>query len=547
MDFRELVRDYLDDASRHLAAFDGALMAMEREGFDAEVIRDTLGSLHTLKGNSGMMGFESLKTFVHQVEEVLKRTIEGKCELQGVMDVLLDSSNVIREALVDIEKDPAAGPDISRGMENLRKALAAGSFQSNDAASLGSYMGVRTDIIKVDFKKLDNLLDLVGELVIFKTRLGQIEGRIRPALSSKSLMRELAEGIGLVGRTVSELQEGIMGVRMLPVESVFAKFTRMVRDIARSQGKQVDVFVEGGGTELDKTVIDEIGEPILHIVKNAIDHGVETPQDRTRKGKAPTGTIRLSAAQESNYVVISVSDDGRGIDVERLRLKAVEKGLIRPEDTPGREDLMSLIFTPGFSLMEGVTEISGRGVGLDVVSRNVSRLNGQIKVESSLDEGSVFTIKLPLSLAIIHALMVECSKELFAVPLSAVEESVKVKEAEIHMINNRETVRLRGRVLPVVRLGGFFGLNGGRKKTFYLVVVGKAEKRVAIAVEKLGGQQEIVIKPLDDMLGKSKGIAGASILGDGKIVLILDVMAFFEKDSFASPAVGHAPSVMGGA
>ncbi len=534
MEYSELIKDFLDDAGAHLKAFDKALLSLEKNG-NKEVILNVLGSLHTLKGNSGMMGFESLKLYIHQIEEILKRTNNDELELVQAVDMLFDSANVVRNALQSIAKEASCNPDLTGHILSLEKRM-EGEYAGyeKEAVDLASYLGVRTDTIKVDFKRLDDLLNLVGELVIFKTRLNQIERDIRETINSKSLSKELNDGLELMGKTIAGLQEGIMRARMLPVSQVFNKFPRMVRDLSKSQGKELHLAFEGEDTELDKTVIDELEEPLMHILRNSIDHGIETPKERTAKGKSPQGRIKLSASQESNYIIIKVEDDGKGIDYEQVRESAVRKGLIKPEDPFDKESILSLIFSAGFSTKQEATDISGRGIGLDVVSKNISRLNGQIIVESAVDKGTAFTIKLPLSLAIIPALMAEAGEEVYAIPMSAVDESIKVREEDIHIINNHEVIRFRERVIPVVRLDDFFGLEQRRAKRFYLVILGRADKRLAIAVDRLKGQQEIVIKPLDETFGKSFGIAGASILGDGKIVLIVDVMSFWNKKAVNS-------------
>jgi len=306
----------------------------------------------------------------------------------------------------------------------------------------------------------------------------------------------------------------------------------MVRDIAEAGGKRVVLEVSGEDTELDKTVIDELGEPLLHMIRNAVDHGIEVPEERTAEGKSAVGTIRLSAVQESNYVIIKVGDDGRGIDMERVRAKAISQGLLGDEEVVDEEALSGMIFRPGFSTRDESTEISGRGIGLDVVSRNITRLNGQVTVESVPGRGSEFTIKLPLSLAIIPALMAEVGAEVYAIPMNAVEETLRARVGDVHEVNGREVVRLRESVIPVVRLRDFFGINGGVpvEERFYLVVVGRGEKRIGLAVDRLRGQQEIVIKAMDETFGRSRGVAGASILGDGRIVLIIDVLAFWGRE-----------------
>ncbi len=530
MDFSELLNEYLDESKGHLEVFDAALLSLEREGYNREVIQNTLRALHTLKGNSGMMGYESLKTYVHKVEEILKKVLEKEKTFSDVMDILFESSNVIRRALQEIEKRPEQDVDLNDDILKIER-LSKGVPQEREkkAIELSSYLGTKTDTIKVDFKRLDELLNLMGELVIHKTRLNQIETELRGIIQDKYLAKELKDTLDIMGKTISALQEGIMRARMLPIKHVFSKFPRMVRDLARQQGKEIELTFEGEDTELDKTVIDELGEPLLHMIRNAIDHGIEPPDERVKKGKPPTGKLTLSAFQESNYIVIKVTDDGRGIDTEEIKRKAIEKGLISPDTPPDRESLLSLIFSPGFSTKEEATEISGRGVGLDVVNRNITRLNGHIIVDSSAGKGTTFIIKLPLSLAIIPALMAEIGDEIYAIPMSAVDETIKVKEEDLHYINNHEVIKFREKLLPVIRLDRFFGINTRRQRRFYLVILSKADKRLAITVDRLRGQQEIVIKPLDDSIGKTQGIVGASILGDGRIVLIIDISTFFEK------------------
>lgn len=530
MEYSELIKDFLDDAEGHLKAFDSALLSLEKNGHSKDIILSILGSLHTLKGNSGMMGFESLKLYIHQVEDILKEVNDDNLKFAEVIDTLFDSANVLRNTLQRIGKNPASNPDLTENILALQKYLeGSGSEYETETVDLSSYLGRKTDSIKVDFKRLDDLLNLVGELVIFKTRLNQIETDIKGAINNKAITKELSEGLELMGKTTAGLQEGIMKVRMLPVGHVFNKFPRMVRDIAKSQGKEIQLVFKGEDTELDKTIIDELDEPLLHIIRNAIDHGIETIEDRIKNGKSRTGRITLSAEQESNYVIIRVIDDGIGINLEKVREIGIEQGIIKAEDPFGKDDILSLIFSAGFTTKDEATDVSGRGIGLDVVTKNISKLNGQIIVDTIPKKGTTFTMKLPLSLAIIPALMAEAGGEVFAIPMSAVDESIKVKEEDIHVINNREVIRFRERVLPVVRLNEFFGLNRERQKRFYLVILARAEKRLAITVDRLRGQQEIVIKPLDDTFGKSHGVAGASILGDGRIVLIIDIMAFWNK------------------
>jgi two-component system chemotaxis sensor kinase CheA len=529
MDYNELIGDYLDDAGGHLNEFDSALLALEKNGLNRDLIQDVLGSLHTLKGNSGMMGFDSIKRYIHRIEELLKKVLDNEIDLSRVISVLFESAHVIRNAFQEIEKERTFRSDITGKLLNIEKFLdGTDAGPEKQEVELTSYLGTKTATVKVDFKRLDDLLNLVGELVIFKTRLNQMGEKIKAEVATKSLTNELNGALELMGKTISGLQEGIMKARMLPVRHVFKKFPRMVRDLSRSMGKEIRLLFEGEDTEIDKTVIDALDEPLLHMIRNAIDHGIESPPDRIAKGKNREGRITLSAYQESNQVVITVRDDGKGINVESVREVGVKRGLIEPESVYDEDSVRSLIFSSGFTTKQEATDVSGRGVGLDVVGRNIAKLNGFVDVLSKPDEGTTFTIKLPLSLAIIPALMVEAEGEVYAIPMSAVDESLKARDEDIHVINNREVIRFRKMILPVVRLNDFLGLRKKRQKKFYLVVVGKAEKRLAVAVDRLKGQQDIVIKPLDDTLGKSYGIAGASILGDGRIVLIVDIMSIYK-------------------
>ncbi len=525
MDFSELLNEYIEEALSHIQTVDAVLLGLEREGFREELIQTAMRALHTLKGNSGMMGFDSLKEYIHEIETQLKRAVEQR-GYERVIEILSDSSHVLRRAIQKIQACPDEPLDFT---EDLQRLLGHRAVESSSTVEMSTYLGKRSDTIKVEFSRLDELLNLVGELVIYKTRLTQIETDLKEKVTDKYLVKELKETLDVIGKNISALQEGIMRVRMLPVRHVFQRFPRMVRDLSRAQGKEVELRFEGEETELDKTVIDELGEPLLHLIRNAIDHGIETPQERLKKGKRPKARLVLSAAQESNHVLIRVIDDGRGIDPEMVRARAIERGLLSADSPISEEDILSFIFAPGFSTKEQATDISGRGVGLDVVSRSIARLNGHVYVESTPDVGTTFTIKLPLSLAIIPALMAEVGNEIYAIPMNAVEETVKVKDTDFNYINNREVVRFRERVLPVVRLDRFFGVKRRSNGRFYLVILSKAERRVAVTVDRVRGQQEIVIKPLDETVGKSIGIVGASILGDGRIVLIVDVSTFFER------------------
>jgi two-component system chemotaxis sensor kinase CheA len=359
--------------------------------------------------------------------------------------------------------------------------------------------------------------------------------------------QELLDAVHHLAGVSAQLQETVMDVRMLPIRHVFERFPRMVRDLARTQGKEIELILEGDRTRVDKAIIDEIGEPLVHLIRNSVDHGIESPRERVARGKTPTGTILLSAAQESNHVLITIMDDGSGIDPVTIRRKAVERGLLKGDENLTDRELVQLIFSQGFSTRSEITEVSGRGVGLDVVLKSIERLSGLIEVESVPGVGTKFMIQLPLTLAIISALLVDVEGRTYALPLASVIESLKFKPAEIHRINGRDTLRLRDRIVPLVRLRALFGLPG-EEHGRYAVILGRGDKRVGLVVDRLHGQQEVVIKALDPAVsGGHVPVAGATIMGDGRVVLILDVAALFEGKRQAILGRGETASLPQGA
>jgi len=382
-------------------------------------------------------------------------------------------------------------------------------------------------MVRVDFSRLDHLLNLVGELIVARTKLHELARQIADAVPGAG--PELLGAVQQVAGVSTQLQETIMDVRMLPIRHVFERFPRLVRDLARQGGKQVELVLQGEDTRVDKAVIDEIGEPLVHLIRNAVDHGIEPPAVRAARGKSPTGTILLSAAQESNQVVITLVDDGAGIDAGAVRRRAIERGIVRPDEALSDREAIQLIFTEGFSTARTVTDVSGRGVGLDVVVQRMEQLNGLIEAETMPGAGTKFTLQLPLTLAIITVLMVEVGGAVYALPSGAVVESLRFSRAEVARIGGRDTLRMRDRVVPVLHLAELFGARAAAGEETYAVVVGRGEKRLALAVDRLRGQQDVVIKALDPVVADaSVGIAGATILGDGRVVLILDVAALFE-------------------
>lgn len=376
--------------------------------------------------------------------------------------------------------------------------------------------------VRVDIGRLDNLMSLVGELVINKTRLEQI-------YASKNLV-ELNEAIEQINRITTDLQSVVQNVRMVAIDQVFNRFPRMVRDLSQELNKSVNLILEGKETELDRTVIDEIGDPLVHLIRNAIDHGLESAEERIALGKPETGTLIMSAKHEGNTVIICVEDDGRGIDVQKIKSKAIQNGLLNAAQAEGMEEstILSYIFEPGFSTANAVTDISGRGVGLDVVKSKIQSLSGKVSLENKVGQGSKFVIKLPLTLAIIQALLVKVQKEVFAIPLGNINETTSLEIQDIKNIQGQQVMVLRGKVLPLVFLKELLEIPGERTgNEMYVVVVQKGEQQIGLVAEELVGQQEIVINSIGKILSGIRGIAGASILGDGRISLILDIGTLF--------------------
>ncbi len=378
--------------------------------------------------------------------------------------------------------------------------------------------------VRVDTTKLDNLINLVGELVINKTRIEQI-GRVNQ-------VPDLAETLEQMDRITTDLQNVVMKVRMVPIDTVFSRFPRMVRDLAKELGKEIELIIEGKETELDRTVIDEVGDPLVHLLRNAVDHGIEEPEARIAAQKPEQGKVLLSARHEGNNVVIEVEDDGKGLDPEAIRQKAVEKGILDAESAAELSDTeaVRLVLKPGFSTAEKITDISGRGVGMDVVKNKIEALSGSINIESTPGRGTRFKIQLPLTLAIIQALLVLIEEETYAIPLSFIAETTSVMPEQVNKIQDQEVILLRGDVLPLIRLNEVLQVPPSdlpKDEEINIVVVKNGEKRVGLLVDTLIGQQEIVIKPLGKLLGNIPVVAGATILGNGQVSLIIDVAGLF--------------------
>jgi len=543
VDISVLLDEFLDDAGGHLEAVEESLLGLEKHWsagiYDQSLVTLLLGDLHTLKGNSGMMGFSSIQQYIHKLESAFKLVVDATIPLSAqLFETFFAAVNALRGNLAKLAKDPKTGLDFSDELMALEclffnehhratpvPATEKVPLSRNRADDL-TYITQKSTTLKVGFEKLDELLNLVGELVIHRTALNALEKRLKDKVTDRELLEAFNEASMLIGKSSTELREAIMKARMLPIKSVFQRFQRLIRDHSHKSGKEILLRFEGEETELDKTVIDEIGEPLLHLIRNAVDHGIESLAARREAGKNPTGTLTLRASHESNHIVISVEDDGKGMDPEQIRNSAVAKGLLAGEEAAAlsTQEVLQLLFLPGFSTSSELTETSGRGIGLDVVKKIVTSLNGMVDIAAIAGHGSKFTIKLPLTLAIITALMVEVSGETFAIPLSGVLESIRVNSDELHDVCGNEVIKLRERLLPVHRLNRFFWQKSNDARDYeYIVVVGSGEKRGGLVVDRLIGQQEIVIKALDDYLGDLPGVSGGTVLGDGNISMIVDI------------------------
>ncbi|WP_029521983.1 chemotaxis protein CheA [Persephonella sp. KM09-Lau-8] len=381
----------------------------------------------------------------------------------------------------------------------------------------------KEEVIRVDVDRVETLMNLVGELVLDRNRIVKLASGLEANCNSSDTIEELIDSITGMSRTVSDLQDAVMKLRMQPVKKIFSKFPRIVRDLAKKLNKKVNLVLEGEDTEIDRSILDKLEDPLIHLVRNAIDHGIEPPEERIKAGKPEVGTIKLSAYQEGDRIIISIEDDGRGINVEKVKQKAIEKGLITPEQAENMSDkeAYELLFMPGFSTADQVSEVSGRGVGMDVVASTIHSLRGTIEVESEPGKGTKFIMKLPLTVAIIRTLMVGANDRIFAIPLYSVVEIVRYEPENVKRIGQFKSFMLRDEVYLLFSLNELFDIEDEGEKQF-IVIVRVGEKNIAIAVEELFGEEEIVIKPLGKLLENVQGIAGATITGDGRVVLIVD-------------------------
>jgi len=585
----ELLREFLAEARENLDSIEVEILALEENPSDVEVIHRIFRPFHTIKGVSGFLNLKQVHTLSHSVEDVLDRARNNTMAMtQDVIDMVLEAVDLLKALLNAIEKEAAGEPhqdcservqdflerlgeldgeektlpeeeppplgqiliatqkvssqDISQALHlqesqapdrplgqilveqgkvapkdvdralKVQQAIAQVSEESRSASASGT--------IRVDMAKLDNLVDMVGELVIAQSLIRQ-NPRIQEAMDHR-----LSKDFGHLGRITSELQRTAMSMRMVPIRNTFQKMIRLVRDLSRKSGKAVQLLMSGEETEIDRNMVDAIHDPLVHMIRNSVDHGIELPETREQRGKPPVGTIYLRAYHKGGHVIIEIQDDGGGLDLEKILSKAREKGLVRTEDTPSDHEIYQLIFHPGFSTAERVTDVSGRGVGMDVVKKAIEKLRGRIEIFSQPGQGCTMVVKLPLTLAIIDGMIVRVGTERYIIPTMNIRETFQPGEGSVSTVHGRgEVIRVRDRLLPLMRLHKVFGIPTARIRASEAlgIVVDNEGECWCVLVDQVLGKQEVVIKSLGEGLKRSQGVSGGAILGDGRVALILDV------------------------
>ncbi len=565
-EMREIVDGFLVETKEILANLDVNLINLEKEPKDVDLLNDIFRSFHTIKGTSGFLGLEKLTRVTHKCEDILNKLRKGESILNSdIMDGILYGFDKIKELLICIEANLNEEVDIDESLEILGEVIGKmndsdsvkSSIETGETEKSDPVLEVVEDVqqlqpapsqennniksatqndktLRVDVERLDDLLNIASELVLGRNQLIQLNSEISGEYEGTKLAKDLSEATRLIDLMTNELQLVVMKTRMVKIGKVFNRFPRLIRDLAKSTNKNIELIIHGEDTELDKTLTEEIYDPLVHLIRNSVDHGIESSEERKKSGKSEQGKIILSAEQEGNNIIISVEDDGKGIDTEILKEKAIQKGLITSEKAKDltKQEAYNLIFLPGFSTRDEVSNISGRGVGMDVVKTNVAKLRGIISIDSTVGGGTKIIIKLPLTLAIIPGMIVRVGNELLVIPLNSIIEVVRIQVKEIQTVNRQEVINIRDNVLPLLEIKNLLYATDDKledKVWQYIVVVGVAERRFGIKVDELKGQKEVVIKSLGKFLGNIEGIAGSTIMGDGTVVMILDLSELLNR------------------
>ncbi len=565
----EIIESFIVESNELIDKLGQDLLLLEKDGTDAELHNTIFRAVHTVKGTSSFLGFEQMTNLAHSYEDVLNKIRKKELVVSGdVMDIMFEAYDFMKVLLERIEKNdttPVRLDDIihkltsvsgqntenevsekkeSEDGKNIQPVIDAEPEEEKDPEAEkeeSKQAGDKTipstgraidNTIRVDVGRLDGIMNLVGELVLGRNRLAQISDQMKQTYEGSSIEKELSGTFSQLDFITTELQMAVMKARMVPMSKVFNKLPRLIRDLCRESGKKIELEIFGAENELDKSIVEELNDPLVHILRNAADHGIESPDDRIAAGKSETGRVTIQTRQEGNHMAITIADDGRGLDPEKLKAKATQRNLITEDQARemNNSEVCNLIFAAGFSTAEKVTNVSGRGVGMDVVRTNVQKLKGIIEIRSEIGKGTTLTIKLPLTLAIIQGLLAQVQKEVFSIPLNSVIEVVRIEKSNIQTIRGKEVIKLRDTILPLAWLSSVFNipLNGTKRDWIYIVVIGLAEKRIGVVVDTLLGQKEVVIKSLGSYLGTVPGIAGSTILGDGRVIMILDIAPFMK-------------------
>lgn len=576
-EMQELIKDFVVETDEVLEGLDKCFVKLEETPGDLGLINEIFRAVHSIKGSAGFLGFTRLVEVAHQSENVLNKLRQKDMQATSeTIDIILESIDVLKILISEI-KDKAGARieintiktklsllleysasleavcgvsdtvvinkvepvsemkaeinEIKQSAPSRPETLSNNPVSSNEIEKNNSERQIagadqeKEQTLRIDTNRIDHVMDLVGELVLSRNRLSKILSDIEALYEGDEKIKTLVETASNISLITTDIQLSVMKMRMVPIRKVFNKFPRMVRDIARKANKKINLEMYGEATEIDKSVIEELNDPLVHLIRNSIDHGIESPQERLKKGKPEAGTIKLNAYQEGNSIVIQIEDNGKGIDPSVVEKKARERGLIRNQDIKlSPKEIINYIFEPGFSTADKVTDISGRGVGMDVVKTNIGRINGIIDVNSEVGQGTQIALKIPLTLAIIQVLMVKVDGEIYALPLASILETFRVSKSSIKYIDGQQILNVRDRLIPLIKLSDALELNceEATKDWVYVVLMAIAEKKVGVIVDELCHQEEVVIKPVGTYFSDIKEVSGATITGDGKVGLILD-------------------------
>jgi len=531
IDLSMFLADYLNDAKEGFQRINSALLALEKDHSQTEQLDEIFRAIHTLKSSSTMLEFSDIAELAHTCEDLLDRLRKHEVPVTAeTVDALFEVTDTLEKMVQERAEGKSTGVEFQALAKKIKEMASGETYrqkQANpqevpetEAAVIPTIEKIQT--VRVQVELLDALFNLAGELIINKNRLDNI--------LADTADKELKAALASMEHNISELQESVSAARLVPVGEIFQKFPRMVRDLAREAGKEVELVLEGSEIELDKAMIDTLSEPLIHLLKNAVDHGIEPAGTRQKRKKKKSGTIKLAAKRAENHILIDVEDDGSGIDTARMKEVAVREGLISPEEAESLQDrdALNLLFEPGVTSAEEVTDVSGRGVGLDIVKNSVKRLGGTVEVATQKGKGTRFTLTLPLTTAVLQTLMVGVGKHIFAIPTDTVVETLEIKPEDIKEIRNEQVLVLRQEVIPFVRLNEVLNIPGGDDHdNLIAVVIHIGDRFLSLGVDTVVDQVENIVKPFDPIAQQFRGFSGGTILGDGRVALLLDTPNLF--------------------